>query len=106
MGRSCHVSTPGSRGPAGIYNERGSTMGLKTGERISLDDLGIEVIVTAGGDGSLTTEVSEESLLPGKRFSCETCGAQVLILGRGAGRLICHESPMEIQEPKKSKAAD
>lgn len=81
-------------------------MALKTGERMSFDDLGIEVIVTAGGDGSLRAEASEDSLQPGKRFSCGTCGAQVLILKPGSGRLVCDESPMEIQEPKKTKAAD
>lgn len=82
-------------------------MSLSTGDRVTFPDFGVEVIVTTGGDGEISARASEESsVLPGKRFSCTSSGVQVLVLKSGSVELLCCGIPMELQEPKKTKAAD
>lgn len=81
-------------------------MASKTGDRLAFDDVGVEVIVTNGGDADVTAVAGTEMLLPGKRFKCETSGVQVLVVKPGSAVLQCCGAAMVIQEPKKTKAAD
>lgn len=82
-------------------------MSMSIGDRLVFPDFGVEVIVTNGGDGEISVQAADDSsVLPGKRFSCVTSGVQVLVLKPGKVELLCCEAPMELQEPKKTKAAD
>ena len=78
----------------------------KPGEKIKFEDLGVEVIVTKGGDGDITGEPGGDGLKVGKRYECETSGVQVLVLKPGSAVLQCNGEPMVLQEPKKTKSAD
>lgn len=81
-------------------------MAVKTGDRLTFADIGVEVIVTTGGDAEVTAVPAGDALLPGKRFKCETTGIQVLVVKPGPASLECNGAPMVLQEPKKTKAAD
>jgi hypothetical protein len=76
-----------------------------TGERISFADHDVEVIVTKAGDGEVTA-TEGEGVQVGKRYECEVTGVQVLVLKAGAVSLYCEGRPMQLQEPKKTKAGD
>jgi hypothetical protein len=80
---------------------------MSTGDRLTFPDFGVEIIVTTGGDGEISVQAAETStVMPGKRFSCPNSGIQVLVLKPGKVTLLCSGTPMELQEPKKTKAAD
>lgn len=81
-------------------------MSVKTGDRLQFEDVGVEVIVTTGGDADVSAAPSDITLLPGKRFKCESTGIQVLVVKPGPARLECGGAEMVLQEPKKTKAAD
>ena len=81
-------------------------MATKPGEKVKFEDLGIEVIVTKGGDGEITATAGGDGLKVGKRYECESTGVQVLVTKPGAATLMCNENPMALQEPKKTKSAD
>ncbi len=81
-------------------------MATKPGEKIPFEDLGIEVIVTKGGDGDITATAGGDGLKVGKRYEDEASGIQVLVTKPGAATLLCNGSEMALQEPKKTKSAD
>lgn len=81
-------------------------MAVKPGEKVPFEDLGIEVIVTKGGDGDISAEAGGDGLMVGKRYECESSGIQVLVTKKGDATLICNGAPMALQEPKKTKSAD
>ena len=81
-------------------------MPVKPGEKVPFEDLGIEIIVTKGGDGDITAQAGGDGLMVGKRYECETTGIQVLVTKPGAATLLCNSEPMALQEPKKTKSAD
>jgi len=78
----------------------------KPGEKVKFEDLGVEVIVTKGGDGAITAADGGDGLKVGKRYECEATGIQVLVTKPGAATLLCNDQPMVLQEPKKTKSAD
>jgi hypothetical protein len=79
----------------------------KTGQKLTFDDVGVELIVTVGGDADVVATATDgASLSVGKRYSCATTGIQVLITKPGAAQLQCGGELMVLQEPKKTKAAD
>ncbi|MEM7272337.1 MAG: hypothetical protein AAF547_04590 [Actinomycetota bacterium] len=80
-------------------------MAVKPGEKMPFEDLGVEVIVTKGGDGDISAEAGG-GLMVGKRYECETTGVQVLVTKKGEATLLCNGNPMTLQEPKKTKSAD
>lgn len=81
-------------------------MATKPGEKVQFDDLGIEIIVTKGGDGDISARSGGDGLKLGKRYKCESTGIQVLVTKPGDATLLCNEAPMALQEPKKTKSAD
>lgn len=82
-------------------------MAARTGEKLVFEDVGVEVIVTMGGDGEVTiVPAAEDPLKVGKRYQCEATGIQVLVTKPGPAQLVCGGVEMVIQEPKKTKAAD
>lgn len=81
-------------------------MATKAGEKVKFEDLGVEIIVTKGGDGEISATGGGEGLKVGKRYECETTGIQVLVTKPGAATLQCNGQPMQLQEPKKTKSAD
>ncbi|MGF1599661.1 MAG: hypothetical protein ACFCVK_22565 [Acidimicrobiales bacterium] len=81
-------------------------MATKAGEKVKFEDLGIEVIVTKGGDGEISASSGGDGLKVGKRYECEATGIQVLVTKPGAATLECNGAPMALQEPKKTKSAD
>lgn len=77
----------------------------KTGERLSFESSGVEVVVTKGGDGEVS--VSDGGAVQvGKRYQCDRTGVQVLVVKAGGVTLECDGTPMQLQEPKKTKAGD
>jgi len=78
----------------------------KPGEKVKFEDLGVEVIVTKGGDGDVSATEGGEGLKVGKRYECESTGIQVLVTKPGAATLMCGGAAMVLQEPKKTKSAD
>ena len=70
------------------------------------DDLGVEVIVTKGGDGEVSATAGGDGLMVGKRYQCDETGVQVLVTKKGDATLLCNGTPMTLQEPKKTKSAD
>lgn len=81
-------------------------MATKPGEKVKFEDLGIEVIVTKGGEGDISAQSGGDGLKVGKRYECGTTGIQVLVTKPGAATLLCNAEPMALQEPKKTKSAD
>ncbi len=81
-------------------------MATKPGEKVQFEDLGVEVIVTKGGDGDVTATAGGEGLKVGKRYEDEATGIQVLVTKPGAATLLCNGTEMALQEPKKTKSAD
>lgn len=81
-------------------------MPTKPGEKMPFADLGVEVMVTKGGDGEVSATGGGEGLKVGKRYECETTGVQVLVTKPGDATLLCDGEPMTLQEPKKTKSAD
>ena len=81
-------------------------MAAKTGEKLVFDEVGVEVIVTSGGEGDVSVAAADEPLKVGKRYSCDATGIQVLVTKPGKASLSCGGAPMALQEPKKTKAAD
>lgn len=81
-------------------------MPAKPGEKMPFDDLGVEVIVTKGGDGEISAAGGGDGLKVGKRYECESTGIQVLVTKPGDATLMCNGAPMALQEPKKTKSAD
>lgn len=82
-------------------------MSVKTGDKISFDELGVQIIVTAGGDADVVAEPADDrELQVGKRYLCEETGTQVLVVKPGAAVLRCGGNEMALQEPKSAKAAD
>ncbi len=81
-------------------------MAVKPGEKMPFADLGVEVIVTKGGDGEISIEGGGDGLMVGKRYECEETGVQVLVTKKGEATLLCNGNPMALQEPKKTKSAD
>lgn len=80
---------------------------VKTGQKLRFDETGVEVIVTSGGEGEVEVRPADaDGLKAGKRYLCVTSGVQVLVVKPGPVELWCADRPMEIQEPKKTKAAD
>jgi hypothetical protein len=78
----------------------------KAGEKMKFEDLGVEIIVTKGGDGDVSATAGGDGLKVGKRYECEATGIQVLVTKPGAATLQCNGQPMALQEPKKTKSAD
>ena len=81
-------------------------MVTKPGEKVKFEDLGVEVIVTKGGEGDISAQGGGDGLKVGKRYECEGTGIQVLVTKPGAATLLCNSEPMVLQEPKKTKSAD
>lgn len=82
-------------------------MAARTGEKLVFEDVGVEVIVTMGGDGEVSAAAAaDEPLKVGKRYQCEATGIQVLVTKPGPAQLVCGGAEMTLQEPKKTKAAD
>jgi len=81
-------------------------MTIKAGEKVPFAELGVEVIVTKGGEAELSADSGEVGLKVGKRYECESTGVQVLVTKPGEATLMCNGSPMVLQEPKKTKSAD
>ncbi|MGI9612512.1 MAG: hypothetical protein ACR2QO_06365 [Acidimicrobiales bacterium] len=81
-------------------------MATKPGEKVKFEDLGVEIIVTKGGDGEVSATEGGDGLKVGKRYECESAGIQVLVTKPGAATLMCNSAPMALQEPKKTKSAD
>ena len=81
-------------------------MATKPGEKVKFEDLGVEIIVTKGGDGDISAQSGGDGLKVGKRYECEATGIQVLVTKPGAATLLCNAEPMALQEPKKTKSAD
>ena len=81
-------------------------MATKPGEKVKFEDLGVEIIVTKGGDGEISATGGGDGLKVGKRYECESTGIQVLVTKPGAATLMCNSAPMALQEPKKTKSAD
>lgn len=81
-------------------------MPVKPGEKVPFEDLGIEIIVTKGGEGDITAQAGGDGLMVGKRYECEDTGIQVLVTKKGDATLMCNGAPMALQEPKKTKSAD
>lgn len=81
-------------------------MATKPGEKKAFEDLGVEVIVTKGGDGEISATAGGDGLKVGKRYECESTGIQVLVTKPGTATLLCNDTPMALQEPKKTKSAD
>ena len=81
-------------------------MATKPGEKVTFEDLGVQVIVTKGGEGKITATAGGDGLKVGKRYECEATGIQVLVTKPGAATLLCNDAPMALQEPKKTKSAD
>ncbi len=81
-------------------------MPVKPGEKVPFEDLGIEIIITKGGEGNITAQPGGDGLLVGKRYECESTGIQVLVTKMGDATLWCNGAPMTLQEPKKTKSAD
>jgi hypothetical protein len=86
--------------------ERGAVVATKPGEKVQFEDLGVEVIVTKGGDGDITASEGGDGLKVGKRYEDEATGIQVLVTKPGAATLMCNGAEMALQEPKKTKSAD
>ncbi|GIT44348.1 MAG: hypothetical protein Ct9H300mP11_22840 [Chloroflexota bacterium] len=42
----------------------------------------------------------------GKRYTCEKCASSVLCTKSGDGEIICCETQMELQEPRKLPSSD
>ncbi len=42
----------------------------------------------------------------GKRYRCEECGTTVLCTKAGEGSIQCHDTAMEVQEPRKLPSSD
>jgi hypothetical protein len=78
----------------------------KVGEKVKFEDLGVEIIVTKGGDGEISATAGGEGLKVGKRYACENTGIQVIVTKPGAATLLCNGAPMALQQPKKTKSAD
>lgn len=78
------------------------------GEKIPFEELGVEVIVTKGGDGDITATPGSvgRGLKVGKRYEDEGTGIQVLVTKPGNALLLCNGAEMALQEPKKTKSAD
>ena len=81
-------------------------MPVKPGEKMPFEDLGVEVIVTKGGDGEISAHQGGDGLMVGKRYECDSTGIQVLVIKQGDATLMCNGEPMTLQEPKKTKSAD
>lgn len=85
-------------------------MSVQAGARLKFEDHGLEVVVTRGGDGTITAESrADDAPAPqiGKRFSCGTCGAQVLVTKPSqTGALVCDGTPMALEQPKATKSSD
>lgn len=82
-------------------------MATKPGERMKFEDVGVEVIVTKGGDGDVTTgPATDGGLKVGKRYQDESTGIEVMVTKPGDAGLVCNGSPMVLLEPKKTKSAD
>ena len=81
-------------------------MATKPGEKIKFEDLGVEIIVTKGGDGEISAANGGDGVKVGKRYECEATGIQVLVTKPGPATLLCNSQPMALQEPKKTKSAD
>lgn len=81
-------------------------MATKPGEKVKFEDLGVEIIVTKGGEGEISAAAGGDGLKVGKRYECESTGIQVLVTKPGAATLLCNAEPMALQEPKKTKSAD
>ncbi|MFV0260536.1 MAG: hypothetical protein ACK5PP_19045 [Acidimicrobiales bacterium] len=81
-------------------------MPAKPGEKVTFDDIGVEVMVTKGGDGDITASSGGDGLKVGKRYECEATGVQVLVTKPGPATLMCGGNPMTLLEPKKTKSAD
>lgn len=81
-------------------------MATKPGEKVQFEDLGVEVIVTKGGDGDVSATAGGDGLKVGKRYECESTGIQVLVTKPGDATLLCNNEAMVLQEPKKTKSAD
>lgn len=81
-------------------------MGNTPGQRVGFDSGG-EVIVTQGGDGSISIAEDGDGLALGKRYTCETCGTQSLVTKpRDTGSPTCCDAPMALQEPKELASSD
>ena len=79
-------------------------MAIKAGERLEFDE-GVQVIVTKGGEGDVSTAGGGDVKV-GKRYQDEESGIEVLVTKPGAVTLQCNGKDMELQEPKKTKSAD
>ena len=80
-------------------------MATQAGARLKFEDIGVEVVVTKGGDGEITCESGDDPLQIGKRYQSDD-GVEVLVTKPGAGTLVCGGAAMTMQEPKKTKSAD
>jgi hypothetical protein len=79
----------------------------KPGERLKFEDVGVEIIVTKGGDGDVTTgPASNGALKVGKRYQDEPTGIEVMVTKPGDAALLCNGAEMTLLEPKKTKSAD
>lgn len=85
-------------------------MSVQAGARLKFEDHGLEVVVTRGGEGTITAEPRTDDLPApqiGKRFTAENTGVQVLVTKPSqTGALFCDGAPMTLEEPKATKSSD
>jgi hypothetical protein len=84
-----------------------AALALTTGQRVTFDDLGVEVFVVSGGDATLTAELrpSGPGLAIGKRFESAD-GVVVLVTKKGDAVSLCDGAEMLLQAPKATKSGD
>jgi len=96
------------RKPIPIPQEDG--VSVQAGARLKFEDHGLEVVVTRGGEGTITAEARPDDLPApqiGKRFTAENTGVQVLVTKPSqTGALYCDGVPMTLEEPKATKSSD
>ena len=79
----------------------------KAGEKLTSDELGVQVIVTKAGDAEIVIEKNEgDGLKVGKRYQSSDGVTEVMVTKPGPAALVCGGEAMVLQEPKKTKSAD
>lgn len=81
---------------------------IKAGEKLAFEELGVQLVVTRGGDGDISVAAGGDDggLKVGKRYEHPDSGIQVLVTRQAAATLLCNGAPMVLQAPKKTRSAD
>ncbi|MCU1501373.1 MAG: hypothetical protein JWM12_727 [Ilumatobacteraceae bacterium] len=78
-----------------------------TGQKLIFTDVGVELIVTVGGDADIDAVAADPGeLTVGKRYESRSTGVQVLVTKAGSAALRCAGEAMVLREAKTLKAAD